>query len=169
MDIDLSFLAGPISELSSFFTNLAQSERSKESGEYKDNPEEAAAMDQEISNTKVDVIFDGSNVTLQLSTSGSLWDDVSTEGKGTAYIGGDSGTVTEPDGSTRMSNVPEQLWGTRPVEDSSEPASPWKENFRKMAESLLYGQVEDIIQSAKAQIAEAAKPGIMNMIGGILK
>lgn len=167
MDIDLSFLSGPIQGLSSFFTSLAQSERSKESNEYKDNPEEAAAMDAEISATQVSVSFNGNEVSLQLITSGSLWDDVSTEGKGTAYIGGSDGIVTDPDGSTRMSNVPEQLWGTRPVEDSSEPSSPWKSNFITMAQSLLPGLVQEIIASSKSQIAEAAKPEVIKMLGGV--
>lgn len=166
MDIDLSFLAGPISGLSTFFTNLARSERSKEAGEYKDNAEEAAATDEEISATQVTVSFDGKKVKLSLETSGSMWDSVTTGGKGIAMIGGQGGTVTEPDGSTRMSNVPPQLWGTRPVDDSAEPASLWKENFMKMAESLLPGLVQDIIASSKAMIADAIKPQIVAALGG---
>ena len=168
MDIDLSFLAGPISALSQFFTNLAQSERSKEAGEYKDNAEEAAATDAEIAATKVIVSFDGHTVRLQLITSGSMWDSISTEGKGTALIGGSGGTVTEPDGSTRQSNVPPQLWGTTTVEDSAEPASPWRDNFMKMVQTLLPSQVQDIISSSKAFIADAIKPQIIGMLGGAL-
>lgn len=168
MDIDLSFLAGPISALSQFFTNLARSERSKEAGEYKDNAEEASATDAEISATKVIVSFDGKTVRLQLLTSGSMWDSVTTEGKGTALVGGSGGIVTEPDGSTRPSNVPSQLWGTTTVDDSAEPSSVWKENFIMMAETILPSEVQEILASNKSSIAEAVKPQILSMLGGAL-
>ena len=167
MDIDLSFLAGDVEGLSSFFTSLAQSERSKEADEYRDNPAEAAAMDAEIAATKFVVSFSGNTVTGEIITSGSLYDGVSTEGKGEAYIGGSGGIVTDPDGSTRMSNVPPQLWGTSVVEGSAEPSSPWKENVMTMVESLLPGLVGDVMNAHRQEIAEAAKPEIAEMLGGV--
>ena len=151
MDIDFTSALSEVlqeaaSALKDFFSNLVRSERMKESGEYLDNPEEAAQMEAEINATGVDFYIDGSSISVKIVTSESLYDKVSTEGKEESYSGGQGGSVTLPDGTVVDSEVPQQLWG-QPVPNSAEPPSVWKENAITMIKSLLPDQLRDYVKS----------------------
>lgn len=149
MDIDFSSIAFELlseaaTDLKLFFGNLVRSERMKDSGEYSDNPEEAAQMQAEIDATDVEFEVEGSSIAVKIVTSGSEYDKVSTEGKPESYSGGQGGIVTLPDGSTVRSEVNPNLWG-QPVPDSAEPPSVWKDNAIKMIQSLLPQQIKDYV------------------------
>lgn len=169
MDIDFSSLVTEILqeaaiELKLFFTNLVRSERMIESGEYSDNPEEAAQMQVEIDATEVELHVEGTSISAKIITSGSNYDKISTEGQGESYSGGQNGLVTKPDETVVPSKVVPQFWG-QPVLDSAEPPSVWKENSIKKMNSLLPSQLEDYV---KSRLGEKLPPVIGKYFSSML-
>lgn len=163
MKIDIGpAIAGPLKQLELFYTNLAKTEMTKIAGEYSDNSLEASATKQAVDAVKAVVTFDGSSASLSFEFPDSEWMGVIESGKGDAVLGGNNGTVTNPDGSTHPSNVPPSLWGT-PF-PSAEPASNIMENVETMAQSLFPADVESVINANQDAIAKLAEPEILKML-----
>lgn len=73
--------------------------------------------------------------------------------------GGRNGTVTNPDGSVRPTNVPQALWGTPLPEYAKEP-NPVTDGIKQMLKSLVPQWIRETVSGAKTEIAQIIKPRI---------
>lgn len=82
--------------------------------------------------------------------------EVIEEGMSAPLTGGDNGIVTEPDGSTRQSNVPERLWGN-PIEEYSKQGSEILEEIRMMLQDLFRTYIQELISDSRSELVNIAR------------
>jgi len=82
--------------------------------------------------------------------------------------GGRNGTVTEPDGTVRPTNVPQQLWGT-PLPEYAKQPNAVSDGIKQMLQSLVPSWIRETVSDSKNEIARLAKAEISNYLQSILK
>lgn len=168
MDIDMDsyvneLLQDFISEYKQTYDQLVQRERIEDETavkEYQENDEELAQFVEEVQDTHFDMQAEGTSLRGEIITSGSMFDTITTEGKGESYSGGTNGVVTYPDEHTEPSPVPIQMQG-QPVPNSADPPSLWKENAKIKIQSLLPG---DLSEYVKSRLGEKIAPAIGELL-----
>lgn len=132
--------------------------------EYGDNEEEVSALQDIAENIKCTVETSGDGVSLNIDfDSGDKGDylEIIENGMPAPQTGGKGGVVTNPDGSTRLSEVPQQLWGN-PIEEYSEQGSEILQEIKTMLTSLFKTYVEDVISDCRSEITKIAKEYVEN-------
>lgn len=134
------------------------------SSEYGDNEEEIAVLQNIAENIKCTVETSDGGVSLNIDFDNGdrgNYLEVVENGMPAPQTGGDNGVVTNPDGSTRLSEVPQQLWGN-PIEEYSEQGSEILQEIKTMLTSLFKTYVEDVISDCRSEITKIAKEYVEN-------
>lgn len=134
------------------------------SSEYGDNAEERAALQNIAEGIKctVNASADGASLSIDYdSRDPGDYLSVVDGGLEAPQTGGNHGTVTMPDGSTRRSNVPPALWGN-PIEEFAEPPSGVVEEIKMMLTDLFTEHLRLLIAENKSEIAKTVKAAIEN-------
>ena len=120
-----------------------------QSGQANDN--EYAIIDDLANSVKCVLNAEGSTVSCSLDYNDSPAIKTAETGTGALYAGGDNGTVTELDGSTRDTNVPENFWGTR-VSWLERSGRPITENIEIRLHTLVPAAVTEAVESSSDSI-----------------
>lgn len=120
------------------------------------NEKELAEYEKIADSYEYSVIQNGSSVSfVRKQRTESPYQKIIEEGMPAPLSGGEGGTVTEPDGSTRPSLVPEQLQGQELPWYAKDP-NPISEEAETMLETLTAQWVEETIDESQDEIAEEA-------------
>jgi hypothetical protein len=129
------------------------------SSEYGDNDEEMKALEDIANGIKCRVESTEEGLSLAIDYEYEDPGDylsVIEDGMSAPLTGGNNGIVTNPDGSTRQSEVPPELWGN-PIEEYSEAGSEIKDEIHAMVSDLFASYVETLVSESRSEIAEIAK------------
>lgn len=125
------------------------------------NEKEQAEYAKIANGSKYTLVQSGSSIALSESEiTNSFFQPVIEEGMGTPLSGGHGGFVTEPDGSTRTSNVPYPLRGT-PLPQYAKAPNPVSEGVQTMLQSLFPSWANETVADSKADIVQIIKPEII--------
>lgn len=120
-----------------------------QSGQANDN--EFAIIDSLANSVQCVLDTAGSTVSCSIDYDNSHVIETVEAGTGALYAGGDNGTVTELDGSTRDTNVPENFWGTR-VSWLERSGQPITENIETRLHTLVPSAVSEALESSSDSI-----------------
>lgn len=143
----------------SFAEEFAKSRFMVLSSAYGQNSEELAALEKIASQIKCTVQISGAGISQTIDfESGDSGDylDVIEHGMPAPQTGGQGGTVTNPDGSTRPSNVPEQLWGN-PIDEYAKVGAEVQSEVNTMLSGQFAEEVRSIVSNSNADIARIVK------------
>ena len=133
------------------------------------NEEEQAEYIKLSESMKYMLSVEGSSVTLaEQAAETSPFQSIIEEGMSAPLIGGQGGTVTEPDGSTRESNVPSQLWESNTLPEYAKAPNPVSEGIETMLQTLVPTWVDEAASDSGDEIAELVKPEIIQEIQAAL-
>lgn len=131
---------------------------------YGQNSEELSAMEKIASQIRCEVTLSGNGISLSIDYEGGDsgdYLDIIQHGMPAPLTGGQGGIVTNPDGSTRQSNVPEELWGN-PIDEYAKAGTDVQGEIEQMLNTLFSEEVRSIASSSSAEIAAIAKKQILN-------
>lgn len=153
-----------------FAKRFAESRFLVATSEYGSNAEETAALEQIAENIvcNLSTVGNGFSLNVDIGSNNHPYLNIIQEGMDAPLTGGDNGYVTLPDGSTRLSNVPEQLWGN-PLPEYAKVGMDVVEEIRTMLTDLLVDQINDAVAASKEQIAQAARTHISQAINNVIK
>ena len=161
MAIDESFIAGVVVRNGQWMADSATSllrSRWAVAASAAQNEKEAAEYAKISESYEYTLVQKGGSVSFAMKEREvSPFEKIIEEGMPAPLSGGNAGTVTEPDGSTRPSLVPPQLQGQELPQYAKDP-NPISEEAHTMLETLTTQWVEETVQDNQGEIAqEAAK------------
>lgn len=145
--------------------NFAKSRFLVAASEFSSNEEETAELMSIADSITIDIFAEGSSVGMNIEYGHSPYLGIIQEGMETPLSGGSGGMVTLPDGSTRLSLVPEQLQGQE-LPEYSKAGQDVMGEVATMMKDLFRQAVEDSVQDSKPEIAEAFKTYLVPHIMG---
>lgn len=128
--------------------------------EFGANAEETEALQQIAAGIRCDITQDDNSVSIDIDfDTGDRGNylEVVEDGMDAPLTGGHNGIVTNPDGSTRPSRVPEQLWGN-PIDAYAKSGSEVLDEVKMMLKDLFSNRIREIVSESKPEIARMAKP-----------
>ena len=93
----------------------------------------------------------------------SPYNEIIENGMPAPYTGGTGGLVHMPDGSTKPSNVPIQLWGQEIPEYAKAGTSAFEETD-KIQQTLFPQEVRNAVQGSHSELTQLAKKDILKQI-----
>lgn len=130
------------------------------------NPEEQKEIERIANSFKYEVSNSGDEIELRRMYLQSPFEDIIENGMPAPYTGGEGGLVHLPDGSTRPSNVPEQLWGYELPWYAKQRSSAFSE-MDTMQRSLFSQAVKDAVHASRSEYAEQVRKNMTKMISGL--
>lgn len=127
------------------------------------NPEEVAEIEKIADSFRYTVIKEGDELQLSREVCQSPYAEIIENGMPAPYTGGEGGLVHMPDGTTRASNVPVQLWGHELPEYAKAGTSAFEE-MDLMQKTLFPQAVRDAVQASRQEYSEIAKQEILKRI-----
>ena len=167
----ISLIAGKAQSFQPFAESFAKSRFLLYSVEFGQNEEEAAALQQIADGIQCRIASTDGGIDLTIDfDNGDRGEylDVIEGGMDAPLTGGHGGIVTNPDGTTRPSLVPEPLWGN-PIDEYAKAGSDVCEEVRMMLKDLFADRVREIVSECKPMIAQAARKEIVQEISRMLK
>ena len=132
------------------------------------NEKEQAEYERIADSMSYRLISNGTSVSLNGQEKQELpFQEIIEYGMTAPLSGGRNGTVTEPDGSTRPTNVPNQLWGTPLPEYAKEP-NPVSDGIQQMLQTLVPSWIEETVSDSKTEIAQLIKPIVSQELHAML-
>lgn len=141
------------------------------STEFGTNAEETEALQRIAAEIRCDIAQSDGGVSIDIDfDTGDRGNylEVVEEGMDAPLTGGHNGVVTNPDGSTRPSNVPEQLWGN-PIDSYAKSGSEVLEEVRMMLKDLFTSRVREVVSESKPELARMAKAYVVQEIHDIFQ
>lgn len=149
-----------------FAQNFAKQRFLLYSTEFATNAEETEALQKIADGIRCRVEKSGEGVSVEIDFDAGdrgNYLEVVEEGMDAPLTGGHSGIVTTPDGSTRPSNVPEQLWGT-PIDVYAKSGSEVLDEVKVMLKDLFTNRMKELVTESKPELAMLAKDYIRQEI-----
>lgn len=120
------------------------------------NPNETKEIEKIANSFRYSVKATEAGVELGRSYLNSPYEDIIENGMPAPKAGGSGGLVHMPDGTTRSSNVPHQLWGNEIPEYAKQGTSAFRE-MDMMQSSLFPQEVKAAIQASRSDLAKLVK------------
>lgn len=158
-----ALIANKAKDLVPLMEEFAKSRFLVAASEYGENEDELEALQKISDAIKCTVADTGSGVSLSIDYDDAdhgNYLDIIQNGMGAPLTGGTNGVVREPDGGTRLSKVPEQLWGN-PVEEYAKEGFDVIGEMKEMLQKLFADNIRDLVSQSKSEIAGLAKPVIV--------
>lgn len=127
------------------------------------NPEEAAEIEKIANSFRYTIIKEGDELQLSREVCQSPYAEIIENGMPAPYTGGEGGIVHMPDGTTRSSKVPVQLWGHELPEYAKAGTAAFEE-MDLMQKTLFPQAVRDAVQSSKQEYSEIVKQEILKRL-----
>ena len=127
------------------------------------NEAETAEIEKIANSFHYYVSSSGDGVELHREYLQSPYSDIIENGMPAPYTGGQGGLVHMPDGSTRSSNVPSQLWGNE-IPDYAKTGTAAFEEMDRMQQTLFPQAVSDAVQASRSDLAKLAKEEAIKQI-----
>lgn len=166
-----NLIAGKAESFQPFAESFAKQRFLLYSSEFGTNAEEIEALQKIASVITVKISRSGTEVNLDFDFDNGdrgNYLEVIEDGMDAPLTGGHNGIVTNPDGSTRPSNVPEQLWGN-PIDSYAKSGSEVIDEVKMMLKDLFTNRIREIVSENKGEIARLAKSEIVQEIQSVLK
>ena len=130
--------------------------------EFGQNQEELDALNHLADRIRCNINKTDSGVSLSIEYDDDYeYLNVIQEGMDAPLTGGNNGIVTNPDGSTEQSKVPQTLWGT-PLEQYAKEGEDVIGEIRTMLTDLFKDRVQEAVSESKQKITDIVKPYITN-------
>ena len=160
----IKIITDHIQDFTEFAQSFAKSRFAVLTTEFGSNQKELDALDYLASKIKCSIKETGSGVSLSVDYDEDYeYFDVIQQGMEAPLTGGNNGVVTNPDGSTTHSNVPEQLWGT-PIEEYAKEGEDVIGEIKMMLTDLFKERVQEAVSECRSQIADVAKAYIIKEV-----
>lgn len=130
------------------------------------NPDEQKEIERIANSFKYEVSNSGDEIELHRQYLQSPFEDIIENGMAAPYTGGEGGLVHLPDGGTRPSNVPEQLWGHEIPWYAKQGTAAFSE-MDTMQRSLFSQAVRDAVQASRSDYADQVRRNMTEMISGL--
>lgn len=141
------------------------------SAEFGTNDEETEALQKIAAAIKCKIVRSDSGVSLDIDFDDGdqgNYLEVIEHGMDAPLTGGHNGVVTNPDGSTEPSQVPEQLWGN-PIDSYAKSGSEVMDEVKMMLKDLFTSRVREVVSESKPELAQLAKTQVLQEIRDIFK
>lgn len=127
------------------------------------NPDEVAEIEKIANSFRYVFSKEGDEVQLSREVCQSPYAEIIENGMSAPLTGGEGGLVHMPDGTTRRSNVPEQLWGHELPEYAKKGTGAFEEMDR-MQRTLFPQAARDAAQASRSDFSVLAKKKMIEEI-----
>ena len=127
------------------------------------NPQEVEEIEKIANSFRYSIVKTEDGVELHREYLQSPYAEIIENGMHAPYTGGSGGLVHMPDGTTRQSLVPHQLWGNEIPEYAKQGTSAFKE-MDLLQQTLFPNAVKDSVQASHNDFAQIAKSEFLEQV-----